>query len=203
VKLIVGLGNPGKKYFKTRHNVGFDVVNALAEHWSIPLPSRPQYGSLVSTGNVASESCILALPQKYMNCSGQPIASLMGYFKISAKDLIVVHDELAFGFGMVRCKKGGGHGGHNGLRDLIRHVGNDFLRVRMGIGKPPPKFDQARYVLSRWTEKESRDLLTFLGNGEQAIEYILRDGIASAMNSLNVRPSSASDIFPSEVPSGI
>jgi PTH1 family peptidyl-tRNA hydrolase len=187
MKLVVGLGNPGKKYDKTRHNVGFAVVNRLAERWGIARLTKKQFGSFVADGQVSNKKCLLALPQSYMNRSGQPVASLMGYFKLTPQDVIVIHDELAMDYGVVRCKLGGGHGGHNGLRDIIQHIGKDFLRVRMGIGRPPQGWDQANYVLSRWSSIESSTTDEYLERGTAAIESILTDGIVQSMNVFNVR----------------
>ena len=185
MKLIVGLGNPGKKYDGTRHNIGFDVVNTFAGRCGGPSPSKNQYGALISTQMIGGQKSILALPQKYMNLSGQPVASLMGYYKIALEDVIVVHDEVALPFETVRCKKGGGHGGHNGLRDIIKHIGNGFLRVRMGVGSPIG--DMAAYVLGHFSQKERVTLETFISQGCDALEHILHNGILSAMNTFNVR----------------
>ena len=185
MKLIVGLGNPGSKYIKTRHNIGFDVVLRFAEKIGGSAPTKKQYGALVGSHNFGGEKILYALPQTFMNLSGQPIASLMGYYKCTDKDIIVVHDELALDFGIVRCKQSGGHGGHNGLRDTIRHIGNSFLRVRMGIGSP--RGDQARYVLSQFNSQEQSEMGSFVERGSEAIEHILSSGIISAMNSFNVR----------------
>ena len=185
MKLIVGLGNPGAKYVKTRHNIGFDVVLRFADKLGGTAPTKKQYGALVGTHNFGDEKIIYALPQTFMNLSGQPIASLMGYYKCTEKDVIVVHDELALDFAIVRCKQSGGHGGHNGLRDTIKHIGKSFHRVRMGIGYP--RGDQARYVLSRFNSHELSEMDAFVERGVDAIEHILSRGIVSAMNSFNVR----------------
>ena len=187
MKLIVGLGNPGNKYNKTRHNVGFDVVNLLAERCGIAAPSKKQLGSLVASGQIANEKCVLALPQSFMNRSGQPVASLMGYYKVKPQDVIVVHDEIALEFNVVRCKKGGGHGGHNGLRDIVKHIGKEFLRVRMGIGTQPEGWDLAHYVLSKWNSNENDSLDDYMERGADAIESIVMDGITHSMNRFNVR----------------
>ncbi len=185
MKLIVGLGNPGAKYIKTRHNIGFDVVLRFAEKMGGSAPTKKQYGALVGSHSFGSEKILYALPQTFMNLSGQPIASLMGYYKCTVKDIIVVHDELALDFATVRCKQSGGHGGHNGLRDTIKHIGNSFQRVRMGIGSP--RGDQARYVLSQFNSQEQSEMDSFVDRGVEAIEHILSSGIISAMNSFNVR----------------
>ena len=120
-----------------------------------------------------------------MNRSGQPVASLMGYYKVAPQDVIVVHDELALDFGVVRCKKAGGHGGHNGLRDIIKHIGNGFLRVRIGIGAP--KGEQSNYVLSQWSSDQKNTIHDIFEKGCNAVEMIISDGIMAAMNTFNVR----------------
>jgi PTH1 family peptidyl-tRNA hydrolase len=185
MKILVGLGNPGSKYVQTRHNIGFDVVLRFADRFGATAPTKKQYGALVGSHTFEDEKVIFALPQTFMNLSGQPVASLMGYYKCTSKDVIVVHDELALDFETVRCKQTGGHGGHNGLRDIIKHIGNDFVRVRMGIGSP--RGDQANYVLSRFNSQEKPFLETYIEKGCDAIAHILSSGITSAMNTFNVR----------------
>ena len=187
MKCIVGLGNPGNKYNQTRHNIGFDVVSALADKWNLSAPSKKQLGSFVSSGVIEDEKCILALPQSYMNRSGQPVASLMGYYKIKPQDIIVVHDEVALAFNVVRCKKNGGHGGHNGLRDIIQHIGKDFIRVRMGVGNKPHGWDLADYVLGKWKPDERESMDDFVATGTEVIGSILKVGITQSMNQFNVR----------------
>ena len=197
MKLIVALGNPGNKYKSTRHNAGFDVAHVLQQRWAMPALTRKLLGSLVSDGRIVNDKCLVALPQSFMNRSGQPVASLMGYFKLNVSELIVIHDEMSLDFSVVRCKSGGGHGGHNGLRDIIKHIGPDFLRVRMGVGKPPPNWDTANYVLSKWTNDESKEIPSFMERGADAVESILRDGIDSAMNHFNTRIKLETKINPS------
>ena len=185
--LIVGLGNPGTKYQNTRHNIGFDVVTELSRKWMSSDPSKKSFGSLVESGFVSQEKCVLALPQKYMNRSGQPVASLQGYYKIPNDKIIVVHDDLDLDSGTVRCKRNGGHGGHNGLRDIIQHLGKDFLRIRVGIGRPPQGWETSNYVLGRWTTSEKEHLEKTISTALDAIESILTEGVQNAMNKFNIR----------------
>ena len=195
--LVVGLGNPGRRYDGTRHNVGFDVVDRLCSRWGIDPTGRAQFGSLISDGVVAGTRALLARPQKYMNCSGQPVASLLGYYKLSAERVVVVHDEMGHPFGAVRCQAGGGHGGHNGLRDLIQHIGREFLRVRVGIGRPPSGWDPADYVLGKWSSSEQPQHGELVDTSSDAVESILRDGLIAAQNRFNVRaahPSSDTNL---------
>jgi PTH1 family peptidyl-tRNA hydrolase len=187
--LIVGLGNPGKKYNETRHNIGFDVVTSLASRWNCSEPNKKSFGALVVDCSIKDQNTLLALPQQYMNKSGQPVSSLRGYFKIPNANVIVVHDDLDLDGGVVRCKKNGGHGGHNGLRDIIKHIGNDFLRIRVGIGRPPTGWETSNYVLGRWNAKENDALEQMKEDSVRAIESILQDGIDATMNKFNIRNS--------------
>ena len=185
--LIVGLGNPGLKYINTRHNIGFDVLFALASRHSVDVPSRKRSNSMISDVRIVNNNCILALPQQFMNCSGQPVASLMAYYKIPIENVIVVHDELDLSYGTVRLKRQGGHGGHNGLRDIIQHIGKDFLRVRVGVGRPPEGWETANYVLGKWNKKEVDDLPLVKDSACTAIERLLEVGLEEAMQVVNAR----------------
>ena len=191
MRLVVGLGNPGRRYVQTRHNVGFMVVDNLAKRWTIPADGK-QLGALVGGGRVADCKTMLVRPQSFMNRSGQPVRSLMGYFKVGPSDIIVVHDDLDLPFGRVQLKRGGGHGGHNGLRDLNKHVGNDYVRVRIGIGRPPEGWETADYVLGKWNPAEKSEIENILDRGADVVEGVLRDGIEAAMNVFNVRQSADS-----------
>lgn len=199
--LVVGLGNPGRRYEGTRHNVGFLVVDRLAErsHDSV---SQKQFGALVGKARVGDETVVLAKPQKFMNVSGQPTASLQGYYKAPVDRIIVVHDDLDLPFADVRVKQGGGHGGHNGLRDLTRHIGKDYLRVRVGVGRPPEGWDTADYVLAKWTGDEQDRLDEVVDQAADAVEAVVRDGVSTAMNSFNVRTGKGAGSHSSDGPQG-
>ena len=184
--LVVGLGNPGRKYAKTRHNAGFLVVDRLAERCGEAVETK-QLGSLVGRARLGDRSADLAKPQSFMNRSGQPVASLRGYYKVEQEDVVVVHDEVDLPFGRVRIKNGGGHGGHNGLRDLHQAIGRDFTRVRVGVGRPPEGWDTADYVLGKWTSAESEVLEEVVDLAADAVEAVLRDGALAAMNVYNTR----------------
>lgn len=186
--MVVGLGNPGRRYERTRHNAGFLVVERLAARWSI-VADRKQSGALVGDGRIGDSRVTLVRPQSFMNLSGQPVRALMDFLKIEAPEIVVVHDEVDLPFGAVRCKQGGGHGGHNGLRDLNKHLGPDYLRVRVGVGRPPEGWDTADYVLGAWPEDEAARLPELVDGAADAVEHILRDGITSAMNRFNPRTS--------------
>lgn len=186
---IFGLGNPGTRYSHTRHNIGFEIVRCIAERWDLPYPSRNKYSSTFSEGKVKGQSTLLVLPQTFMNLSGKAVAGVMAAKRILLAKCIVIHDELALPFGTVRCKNGGGHGGHNGLRNINQTVGNGYLRVRFGIGDSPMGRDQAGYVLGRFTSNESLELDALINHSVDCIESILDEGIDSAMNIYNVRQS--------------
>jgi PTH1 family peptidyl-tRNA hydrolase len=191
MRLVVGLGNPGRRYAQTRHNVGFMVIENLAHRWSIPADGK-QLGSLVGAGRIGNEKAMVVRPQSFMNRSGQPVHSLMGYFKLAPDDVVVVHDDLDLPFGRVQIKRGGGHGGHNGLRDINKHVGPDYTRVRMGVGRPPEGWETADYVLGKWNKAEQGEIGHIVDRGADAVESLLRDGLEAAMNIFNVRPEAGS-----------
>ena len=195
MKLVVGLGNPGNRYDSTRHNVGFDVISRFAQMFGYSQPNKLQHKCLISSGlystNGQTTKVLLGKPQNFMNRSGGVVSSLMAYYKINIKDVIVVHDELSLPFGLVRCKSSGGHGGHNGLRDIIKHCGDQFLRVRFGVGPKPEGWDTAKYVLASWTKSEQSSMNELVDYSANIIDFILSDGIESAMNRFN----SGSDIL--------
>ena len=183
--LIVGLGNPGPRYADTRHNVGFRVVERLAARWAIPA-RREMAGAILGDGTVADRHrVVLARPQQFMNCSGQPVASVMGFYKIPAESVTVVYDDLDLPFGRLRVRSGGGHGGHNGIRDILRLVTAPFQRVRVGIGRPPAYMEVADYVLSTWTTEERAGLDAALDRAADAVESLLSAGLERTMNIYN------------------
>ncbi len=187
-RIVVGLGNPGRRYTDTRHNAGFLVIDELARRWGIDC-SKKQLGSEVGGGLVRDTKAILVKPQQFMNRSGHPTRSLMGFYKSAVADVVVIHDEVDLPFGTVRVKRGGGAGGHNGLRDLDRHLGDrNTIRVRVGVSRPPEGWDTADYVLGKWNAAERADLDTVLGRAADAVELVLSDGLSAAMNKFNVRP---------------
>lgn len=159
IKLIVGLGNPGSQYENTRHNVGARLVKLLAEGYNGVFKTEQKFKGLVSSIIIDNQRCDLLLPQTFMNLSGEAVSNLMKFYKISHDSLLVVHDELDFLPGTVRLKKGGGAGGHNGVRSIISLVGDDdFWRLRVGIGKPKIKDDMVDYVLSTPRKSESEEI---------------------------------------------
>ncbi len=187
--LVVGLGNPGKSYDDTRHNVGFAVVDALARAAGADA-FRDKFSGLVARGRLGATDVALLKPQTFMNLSGQCVQPAAAFFKVPAADVVVVHDELDLPFGELRLKQGGGHAGHNGLRSIIERLGADFGRLRVGIGRPPPthRGDVASYVLARFDPAERAALDGLYAAARAALEAVAASGFGAAMNRVNARP---------------
>jgi PTH1 family peptidyl-tRNA hydrolase len=188
VWLVVGLGNPGKRYERTRHNIGFLAVERFAERWSINPDARDLFGGKVGEGRVRDERCVVLRPQSFMNLSGQPVVSVAGFYKVPLEKVVVVHDDVDLPFADVRCKLGGGHGGHNGLRDISRAMTGGHPRVRFGVGRPPEGWETADWVLGKWSGVEEAALPTAIDQVATVLESILQDGVSAAMNRFNTRP---------------
>ena len=183
--LVVGLGNPGSRYQRTRHNVGFDVVDRLAERHDISLKEK-RFKSVLGAGRMAAEAVVLAEPQTFMNLSGDAVGPMAGWYKLGLDEVIVVHDDLDLPFGDVRVKVGGGHGGHNGLRSLVQRLpGPGFVRVRVGIGRPQGPMDVSAWVLARWTSEEATSVDGIVDKAADAVESVLKHGTTDAMNRIN------------------
>ena len=192
--LVVGLGNPGAKYASHRHNVGFMVVDAWAER-RLPAPAwRTKHHGLscsISSGVPGGGRAVVLKPQTFMNVSGDCVGPAARYHRSTPARIVVVHDELDFAPGRVAIKQGGGHGGHNGLRDIVRALGNsDFLRLRVGIGRPPPdRGDVSRWVLSDFTGPDASELPDVIERACDAIDHLLAEGVSTAMNQFNTAAS--------------
>lgn len=185
MKLIAGLGNPGDKYSNTRHNIGFMVIDALGSRHGIRIDNNKKK-SLTGSGVIAEEKVIMVKPQTFMNLSGEALGPLFSFLDIEFEDVIVVHDDLDLDFGRIKIKAGGGHGGHNGIRSIISHFGaKDFVRVRVGIGKPPIGWDVSRYVLNPFSPEEKKDLNALIDRAADAVEMVTSAGHLKAMNSFN------------------
>ena len=181
--LVVGLGNPGPEYAETRHNVGVQVVQMLAARAGGGRFSKHKSNADVLEGRLAGRRVVLAVPRTYMNVSGGPVAGLLRYYGVAPADLVVVHDDLDLGFGVVRLKQGGGEGGHNGLRSISASIGTkDYLRVRFGIGRPPGRQDPADFVLKRFSGAERKELEFAVDLAADAAEALLADGLEPAQN---------------------
>jgi PTH1 family peptidyl-tRNA hydrolase len=187
LRLVVGLGNPGKQYEATRHNIGFMVVDGLATRWRVDA-WKGKFGAEIAQTQRGETQVVLAKPQEFMNVSGMATQRVAQFFKIEPKDIIVVHDELDLAFGTLRVKVGGGHGGHNGLRSISEQCGPAFMRVRCGVGKPDDKERTVGHVLGGFNKAEEKELPFLVGNACDAIELILDKGPIPAMNKFNAGP---------------
>ncbi|HEY5181435.1 MAG TPA: aminoacyl-tRNA hydrolase [Dermatophilaceae bacterium] len=185
--LIVGLGNPGPSYAGHRHNVGAMVVAELAarsgaslrSHKARAVAAEVRIGTL--PGGAPGPRAVIAIPLSYMNESGGPVAGLMSFYKVPAEKLVVIHDELDIPFADVRLKLGGGEGGHNGLRSITKSVGTrDFLRVRVGIGRPPGRMDAADYVLHDFSSTERSEVPLLISDAADALERLVAEGLLAA-----------------------
>ena len=184
--LVVGLGNPGPQYAKTRHNVGFMVADVLAARIGVPFKVHKKSGAEVATGRLGGRSVVLAKPRCYMNESGRQIGPLAKFYSIAPGDVIVIHDELDIDFGRVRLKLGGGEGGHNGLRSLANSLGSkDFQRVRIGIGRPPGRKDPAAFVLEPFSSTERTEVPTLCELAADATELLAEVGLEPAQNQVH------------------
>ncbi len=184
-RLVVGLGNPGPEYESTRHNAGFLVVDLLGEnlratYW------KDEAGSKVAAVRIGDDDVVLAKPQSFMNVSGGPVKKLAEAYGVSPDEIIVIHDDIDLAPGRVLCKRGGGHGGHNGLRSLHEKLGTDeYLRVRVGVGRPPGRMDPADYVLQPLKGTALEEFEDAIPCAAQAVLAILEHGIEAAMRDYN------------------
>lgn len=185
MKIIVGLGNPGRKYERTRHNAGFLVLDELARLLQADITQEKHHACIVKA-RFGSGSVLLAKPQTYMNDSGRAVAAILRDCYGSVNDIVVVHDELDLPLGVVRVKIGGGHGGHNGLRSLIEQLGSpDFIRVRIGIGRPAQGMDAADYVLSPFMAEERQAVTEAVHKAADAVRAVVQEGPDRAMSLFN------------------
>ena len=192
--LVVGLGNPGPRYAGNRHNVGAMVVERMAADSGVALRAHKARAAAAEIrlgtlpGGLPGPKVVLAVPSTYMNESGGPVSALMKFFKIPAERLVVIHDELDIDFGAVRLKFGGGEGGHNGLRSISKSIGTkDYLRVRLGIGRPPGRMEVSDFVLKDFSATERRELDFLIHSGAEAVELLLHRGLDDAQNLVHVR----------------
>lgn len=188
MRVVVGLGNPGKEYAETRHNVGFLVVEELARRWNVSF-GKERRGSRTARAHIGAEAVLLMQPQTYMNCSGDAVARLDADLRPTPSDLIAVHDELDLPLGRVAVKRGGGVGGHRGLASLVSWGDSEFVRVRVGIGRPPAGQDASAYVLRAFRTEERGSIDESVRCAANAVESILLDGLERAMNKFNSRPA--------------
>lgn len=192
MKLLVGLGNPGVQYARNRHNIGFHAVDEIRSRHGFT-PWRERFQGWVATGTLGGEKATLLKPATYMNESGRSVGEAMRYFKIPLDDITVFYDELDLAPGKVRVKTGGGAGGHNGIRSLDAHIGNDYRRVRLGIGHPGHKNLVSRYVLSDFAKADEEWLALLIGSIADSVPTLLKDGPAGFLNELALRQQSGTE----------
>ena len=182
--LIVGLGNPGPRYSGTRHNIGFDIVEALARELGVSL-DREKFKGRYASAQYKGRPVLLLTPHTFMNLSGQSVSAAAQFFQIPRERILVVHDELEFPFARLRLKSGGGHAGHNGLRSIIERCGGrDFLRLRVGISRPKHGA-VSDYVLAPFSKEEKITLPDLIDDGVRALQLFLEEGLTAAMNTLH------------------
>lgn len=183
--VVVGLGNPEKKYEHTRHNVGFDVLQVLSQKCGIPL-NKLRCKALTGEGRIGAERVVLAAPQTYMNLSGQSVVELLRWYKADAQHLIVVYDDVDLPAGKLRVRASGSAGTHNGMRNIVYLTGrDDFARVRVGIGKPEPGRDLAAYVLGKYPPEARQAMFDAFVRAADAVQAIVEDGVDAAMARFN------------------
>ena len=184
--IIAGLGNPGKEYENTRHNIGFDVIDRLAEEENIAV-MESKHKALIGKGYVAGQKVILAKPQTFMNLSGESIREIVDYYKVDdTTELIVISDDISLDVGQIRIRKKGSAGGHNGIKNIIANLGTDrFMRVKVGVGEKPKNWDLADYVLSPFTKDERPLVNLAIEHAAKAIEQMLNGDVDAAMNEYN------------------
>ena len=186
--IIAGLGNPGREYENTRHNTGFMVIDEAAKKYNISVNEK-KHKALIGKGFIGGQKVILVKPQTFMNLSGESIREVIDYYKIDEKsELIVISDDISLEAGAIRIRKRGSSGGHNGLKNIILHLGHDeFHRIRMGVGEKPQEYDLIDYVLGHFGEEDSKLIAESVKEAAEAIEVMITDGSDAAMNKFNKR----------------
>ena len=184
--VIVGLGNPGKEYVNTRHNVGFRVVDAIADKYHIAVTEK-KHKALVGKGVVEGQKVLLVKPQTYMNLSGESVREVIDYYKVDeTEELIVIFDDISLDVGKLRIRKKGSAGGHNGIKNIIAHLGHDtFQRIKMGVGDKPKGYDLADYVLGHFSAEDNRLMQDSIARAVEAVTVMMADGPDKAMNQYN------------------
>lgn len=188
--MIAGLGNPEDRYARTLHNAGFWFADEMARRAGASFKYEKRFDAEICRAQIGSEEVWLAKPQSYMNNSGGPIRALLDYYRLNIGQLLVAHDDLDLPPGAARLKIGGGHGGHNGLRDIMQHAGNDFMRLRLGIGHPGDKSQVTAYVLKRGTAEVEAAVEQAVGEAADVMSLLLEQGLEKAMNRLHTSGSS-------------
>ena len=183
--VVVGLGNPGKQYEKTRHNVGFDVIDIISKQFDIPV-NKIKNKALVGEWRIGNNKVLLVKPQTYMNLSGETFIDIYNYYKVDLENIIVIYDDIDLDVGKIRIRKKGSAGTHNGMRSIIKCLGSgDFPRIRVGVSKPEKGQDLANFVLSRFKKEEEIDLQTGFEKAYKSVESIIIENVDTAMNKYN------------------
>lgn len=183
--LIIGLGNPEPEYSKTRHNMGFDTVNKIANKYKIDM-NRTKFNAIYGSGIVEGEKVVLVKPQTFMNLSGQAVREFVNFYKVEKDNLIIIYDDMDIEKGTMKIRKKGGPGNHNGMKSIVQEIAStDFPRVRIGIGTPEHQNDAVNYVIGHVTEEEYELLQKGVEKAELAVEEIVKNGIDAAMNKYN------------------
>ena len=185
MKVIVGLGNPGRKYAPTKHNTGYEVIDKLAYDYNIKV-TKMKHKSLIGEGVIKGEKVLLVKPVTYMNLSGEAVKEIMSFYKYDISDLIVIYDDTSLPLGGVRIRESGSPGGHNGIKNISAHLGTDkYLRIKVGIGEKPNGWDLADYVLSKFDKDDLPLFIKGVTLATDAVELIIEEGVANAMNKIN------------------
>lgn len=184
--MIVGLGNPTKEYEGTRHNVGFEVIDAIADKYNISVNDR-QCRAFCGKGIIEGQKVLLVKPQTYMNLSGESVRGLVDYYKLDAEtEILVIFDDISLDVGQLRIRKKGSAGGHNGIKNIIQHLGTDaFMRIKVGVGEKPKEYDLVDYVLGHFSQGERELMGDAYRDATVAVEMILRDELEASMNQFN------------------
>ena len=185
MKLIAGLGNPGREYFHTRHNAGFRALDVIAEKMGVDITEKKHKG-LLAKGIYAGQKVLLLKPLTYMNLSGESLRAAMDYYRMEKEDIVLLYDDISLPPGQLRIRTKGSAGGHNGIKSVISHLGsNEFLRIKIGIGEKPPRMDLADYVLSVFPSREEKVMEEAYENAASALSCLLSEGVDAAMNQFN------------------
>ncbi len=185
--VVVGLGNPGKQYEQTKHNVGFLVIDKLAEKYQIPM-TKFQYKAFVGSGTIKNKKVLLVKPQTFMNLSGESVREIVNFYKVPQERFVVIYDDTSLPMGQIRLREKGSHGGHNGIRNIIQLMGTDvFGRIKVGIGEKPNGWDLADYVLAKFEQNDLPLMENGMDKATEAVEWILSRGMQDAMNRMNQR----------------
>ena len=185
MKIIIGLGNPKREYEGTRHNVGFSAIYSISDAYGIKVDTK-KHKALIGKGIIEGEKVILAMPQTFMNLSGESVRELVDFYKAGPEDIIVIYDDISLDVGKLRIRTKGSAGGHNGIKNIIAHLGTDeFTRIKVGVGEKPARMDLADYVLGRFNKNELETIRESVERATKAVATIISDGEQAAMNSFN------------------